>query len=311
MNVLFIAVDDLHDTLGCYGNRAVKTPHIDRLAARGVRFDRAYVQYPVCNPSRSSFLSGLRPDETGVTDNQTRLRDMLSEVVTFPQLLRERGWYAAAVGKIFHLGGGRNESLQQKWMDLPKSWDEAQAFPPTPAGRELIEGRNLTDGTLAWCHWGMAAGTDDDQPDGQNARRGVALMERLGDRPWLIAVGFHKPHDPFIAPRKYFDLYPSGSLTLYRDPPGMTPSPPLAVGFGEFGAAFRRFTDQERLEFLAPTMRASRSWTRKSAACSTPGTGSTSGTARWSSSSATTATISASVSGGTRTRSSSGVAARR
>jgi uncharacterized sulfatase len=248
-NVLFIVADDLRDTLGCYGNAAVKTPNIDRLAARGVRFDRAYVQYPVCNPSRSSFLTGLRPDQTGVTGNLTLLRDKLPDVVTWPQLLRDNGWYAAAYGKVFHLGGGRDAAQQAKWADLPKSWDEARAFQATPAGR-VIEGRNLTGGALAWCEWGMTAGTDDDQPDGQSARTAIALMERLGDKPWLIAVGFHRPHDPFISPQKYFDLYPPASLKLHRDPPDMTPAPPLAVGMGAFGTEFRKFGDPERREFL-------------------------------------------------------------
>ena len=98
-NVLLIAVDDLRDTLGCYGNTMVKTPNIDRFADRGVRFDRAYVQYPVCNASRSSFLTGLRPDQTGVTDNKTLLRDKLPDVMTWPQLLKENGWHTAAYGK--------------------------------------------------------------------------------------------------------------------------------------------------------------------------------------------------------------------
>src|SRR5690606_18408245 len=93
LNVLLIVVDDLRDTLGCYGNPLVKTPNIDRLAARGVRFERAYVQYPVCNPSRSSFLTGLYPDQTGVTDNNTVLRDKRPFVVTWPQLLKEQGWH--------------------------------------------------------------------------------------------------------------------------------------------------------------------------------------------------------------------------
>ncbi len=98
-NVLLIVVDDLRDTLGCYGNTMVKTPNIDRLADRGVRFERAYVQYPVCNASRSSFLTGLRPDQTGVTNNNTILRDRLPDVVTWPQLLKENGWHTAASGK--------------------------------------------------------------------------------------------------------------------------------------------------------------------------------------------------------------------
>ncbi len=248
-NVLLIAVDDLRDTLGCYGNQAVRTPNIDRFAAGGVRFERAYVQYPVCNPSRSSFLTGLRPDQTGITDNNTLLRAKLPDVVTLPQLFRANGYYSAAFGKLFHLGGGRDASARQRWMDLPTSWDEAHAFQTTPAGK-IIAGRNLTGGRLKWCEWGMTAGGDDDQPDGQNAREAIACMERLGNRPWFIGVGFHKPHDPFVAPQKYFDLYPPGSIPLHRDPKDQTAAPPLAVGFGEFGAAFRQFTDAERLEFL-------------------------------------------------------------
>ncbi len=249
-NVLFIAVDDLRDTLGCYGNGVVKTPNIDRLAARGVLFERAFVQYPVCNASRSSFLTGLRPDQTGVTDNGTLLRDKLPEVVTFPQLLKEHGWHSAAFGKIFHLGGGRNAALKAKWMDLPKSWHSAEAFSATETGSRKLAGRNLTDDQLKWCHWGMMDGSDDDQPDGQIAKAVIARIESLGDQPWVIGAGFMKPHDPFVAPQKYFDLYPPESLDLYRDPADQTPAPPLAVGFGGFGAAFRKFSDAERLEFL-------------------------------------------------------------
>ena len=250
LNVLLMVVDDLRDSLGCYGNAAVRSPHIDGLAARGVLFERAYVQYPVCNPSRCSFLTGLRPDQTGVTDNTTLLRDRLPDAVTWPQLLKDNGWHSAAFGKIFHLGGGRDAALRTRFVDLPASWHSAETFAPTDVGRRALEGRNLTGGALSWCHWAMADGDDDDQPDGQNARQAIALMEQLGERPWLISVGFHKPHDPFVAPRKYFDLYPPDSLQLYRDPDGTTPAPPLAVGFGAFGEAFRKFTDQERREFL-------------------------------------------------------------
>ena len=250
LNVLLIAVDDLRDTLGCYGNTAVKTPNIDRLAARAVRFERAYVQYPVCNASRSSFLTGLRPDRTGVTDNRTLLRDRLPDVVTLPQLLKADGRHAAAFGKIFHLGGGSDEALRAKWMDLPRSWHTARSFAATPLGREKLAGRDLSQGKLSWCNWGAMAGADDDQPDGQIARAVSAEIERLGDRPWIIGAGFMKPHDPFVAPAKYFDLYPEDSLMLHGAPSGQTPAPPFAVGFGELGAAFGKFTDRERREFL-------------------------------------------------------------
>jgi uncharacterized sulfatase len=250
LNVLLIAVDDLRDTLGCYGHAAVKTPHVDRLAARAVRFDRAYVQYTVCNPSRSSFLTGLRPDQTGITDNRTPLRDRLPDVVTLPQLLKEDGRHSAAFGKIYHLGGGRDAALRAKWMDLPQSWHTAQTFEATALGRTQVAGRDLTAGKLAWCKWGAMAGGDDDQPDGQIARAVIAQIEALGEQPWVIGAGFMKPHDPFVAPQRYFDLYPEGSLALARTSADQTPAPPLAVGFGELGAAFAKFTDRERHEFL-------------------------------------------------------------
>ncbi len=250
LNVLLIAVDDLRDTLGCYGNTAVQTPNIDRLAARAVRFDRAYVQYPVCNPSRSSFLTGLRPDQTGITDNRTPLRDRLTDVVTLPQLLKQDGRHSAAFGKIYHLGGGRDDALRAKWMDLPKSWHTAQSFEATALGRTQIAGRDLTGGKLNWCKWGAMDGGDDDQPDGQIARAVIAQIEALGDKPWVIGAGFMKPHDPFVAPKRYFDLYPGGSLSLHRAAADQTPAPPLAVGFGELGSAFAKFTDRERQEFL-------------------------------------------------------------
>lgn len=250
MNVLLIAVDDLRITLGCYGNTSVKTPNIDRLASRGVLFERAYVQYPVCNASRSSFLTGLRPDQTHVTNNKTLLRDQLPDVITFPQLLKNHGWYSTAHGKIYHLGGGRDAKLQAKWMDLPKSWHSAKAYRATDIGSRKLAGRNLSKGRLKWCHWGAMDGDDEDQPDGQIASAVIQEMERLGDQPWIIGCGFMKPHDPFVAPKEYFDLYPEGSLELHRDPNNMTPAPPQAVGFGAFGEVFSQFTDTERMEFL-------------------------------------------------------------
>ncbi|MDW8310193.1 MAG: sulfatase, partial [Verrucomicrobiales bacterium] len=250
LNVLLIISDDLRDTVGCYGNAQARTPNLDRLAARGVRFDRAYVQYPVCNPSRVSFFTGLRCEQTGILDNGTLFRDRLPDIVTFPQLLRQNGWHAVAYGKVFHVGEAMGE-VREGWLDLGRSWDEAKLFQPTPEGR-VIEGRNLTGGKLKWCEWGMTAGTDDDQPDGQTARAAIAAIEthtRAG-KPWIVAAGFHRPHDPFLVPKKYFDLYPAGSLKLYHDPPDATPLPPLAIPGGAFRAAFDAFTDTERMEFL-------------------------------------------------------------
>src|SRR5688572_9633646 len=127
LNVLLIISDDLRDTLGCYGNTTVKTPNIDRLAKRGVRFDHAYAQYPVCNPSRVSFLTGMRCEQTGIVDNRTFFRTRLPDVVTMPQLLRQQGWHTASFGKVFHVGEVMGE-IREGWMDVGKSWDEARMF---------------------------------------------------------------------------------------------------------------------------------------------------------------------------------------
>ena len=249
-NVLLIMVDDLRDYGGAFTRDVVKTPNLDRLRARGTTFERAYVQYPVCNPSRSSMLSGLRAEQTGIVGNDKPLRELLPDVMTMPQLFKEAGWQSHAFGKIFHLGGGRNREAKQAWMDAGKSWHTAQAFEATSTGKKMIEGRNVTGGALNWCQWGAADGNDEDQPDGQIAAATVAMIEKLGETPWFIGCGFMKPHDPFIAPKKYFDLYPPDSLKCWRDPAGMTQARKDAVGFGAYGEAFAKFSDDEWRELF-------------------------------------------------------------
>lgn len=248
--VLLIMADDFREFGGAFTRDAVKTPNLDRLRARGTSFDRAYVQYPVCNPSRCSMMTGLRAEQTGITGNDTMLRKKQPDIVTLPQLCKESGWQAHAFGKLFHLGGGRNAELRNQWMDAGRSWHTAQAFEATATGRNLLEGRDVTDGALKWCKWGAADGGDDDQPDGQIAAATVAMIEKLGDQPWFIGCGFMKPHDPFIAPKKYFDLYPPESVRTWTDPADMTPVREEAVGFGEYGRAFSKFTRKEWSELF-------------------------------------------------------------
>jgi len=238
-NVLFIVVDDLNNSLGCYGHSVVKSPNIDKLAARGIRFDRAYCQFTVCNPSRTSFLTGLRPDSTGVFNNATPFRSKLPNAVTLPQLFRKNGYFTARIGKVFH-------SIRN--MDDHKEWNMTSDPKGMPLGKQG-QGRNLTGGRVKWCRWLAADGNDEDQPDGQVAAEAVRLLEQHQYNPFFLAVGFHKPHDPFIAPKRYFDLYPLERLKPPKDPPDRSAELPQAIG-SAWKADFDRFTDQERREFM-------------------------------------------------------------
>lgn len=249
-NVLLIMADDLRDFGGAFTKEVVKTPNLDRLRARGTTFERAYVQYPVCNPSRSSLMTGLRAEQTGITGNDIPLREKMPEVITLPQLCKEAGWQSHAFGKLYHLGGGKDMEARRRWMDEGPSWHTARSFEATKTGRRMLEGRDVTNGALKWCQWGAADGSDDDQPDGQIAAATVAMIEELGDTPWFIGCGFMKPHDPFIAPKQYFDLYPPDSLRPWSDPADMMALPKESVGFGDYGNAFAKFTEQDWRELL-------------------------------------------------------------
>jgi len=234
-----MVVDDLNNSLGCYGHSVVKSPNIDRLAARGIRFDRAYCQFPICNPSRTSFLTGLRPDTTGILNNTTPFRSKLPNAVTLPQLFRKNGYFTARLGKVFH--SARN-------MDDPQAWEVTSDPKGTALGKQG-QGRNLTGGRVKWCRWLAAEGKDDDQPDGQIAAEAIGLLEQHRRGPFFIAVGFHKPHDPFIAPKRYFDLYPLASLKPPKDPPDRSAELGQAIG-GGWKDEFDRFTDRECREFM-------------------------------------------------------------
>lgn len=225
-NVLLILVDDLRPDLGSYGHPLVESPNIDRLAARGVLFERAYSQFPVCNPSRASLLTGLRPTATGVLDNHTHYREQLPEVTTMPELFRNNGYFTASVGKVFHGAGGRRE-----WAD-PEAWDETHF----PRGRRKARGRErkrfgfASGSTIGWV---AAGGSDQDQPDGQTAIETVNVLERAlqSGRPFFLAAGFLRPHAPMIAPSAYFGRYPLDVLAPFLAPEvASAVEPALAVG---------------------------------------------------------------------------------
>jgi iduronate 2-sulfatase len=217
LNVLFIAADDMNNDLGCYGHSLVKSPHIDRLAERGVRFDRAYCQFPLCSPSRTSIMTGRRPDVTQVYDLQKHFRTVLPEVVTLSQLYRNHDYYAARVGKIYHYGNPGQ--IGTDGLDDAASWNERI----NPSGRDkaeehLIINHTPNRGLGSSLSLLKAEGHDEEQTDGIVATEVIQLMETHRHRPFFIAAGFYRPHCPYVAPKKYFDLYPIEKVTVPTGP---------------------------------------------------------------------------------------------
>ena len=203
-NVLFIAVDDLRTSLGCYGDKLVKSPNIDRFAATARRFEHAYTQQAVCGPSRTSLLTGRLPDNTRVWHNRNLFRDTCPDLVTLPQLFKNHGYQALAMGKIF--------SGDERELD-PVSWSEPEIL-KRPGWRNYALREDTGKGKGA--AYEAAEVPDDGYSDGKLATLAVGTLEKLKEKnePFFLAVGFFKPHLPFNAPKKYWDLYDPAVFAL-------------------------------------------------------------------------------------------------
>ena len=244
LNVLFLIADDLRPELGAYGHPFVKTPNIDRLAARGTRFDRAYAQYPLCNPSRTSLLTGRYPTETGVMDNNKYFRAAHPDWVTLPQYFKTHGYSALRTGKIFHGGiddepswseggepvdpaivnRGSNARPAPAAPRRERDPDESEGEPPVRAADEGERRRANSDRIV------VLEGDGESHGDYRTATRAIGYLERYRDKPFFLAVGFVKPHSPPTAPRKLFDLYDPARVRL---PVDFAPRPAPPPGFPE------------------------------------------------------------------------------
>ncbi len=230
LNVLFIAVDDLRTALGCYGDPNAITPNIDRLAARSMLFQRAYCQQAVCNPSRASLMTGLRPDTIKVWDLKshfrqeispeladlpqfttgTHFRDAVPQVITLPQYFKQHGYHTQSVGKIYH---GSPEAQD------PESWSVPETLNVVWKSGDYLLPQNQKHGeSSAWPGPKSAATEAADVPDnaygdGQVADAAIRILDEIKQKPFFLAVGFRKPHLPFSAPQRYWDLYDADSIT--------------------------------------------------------------------------------------------------
>jgi len=224
LNVLFIAVDDLKPLLGCFGREDVRSPHIDRLAARGTVLERTYCQQAVCAPSRASLMSGCRPDTTRVWDLRTPLRRTMPEVLTLPQHFKAHGYTTVSLGKIYH----------HYVKDDPLGWSEK---PWRPSGDWKGRGYLTPEAQVVAARHGKGRGPasecadvpDGAYPDGVLATKAIHTLRRLKDEPFFLAVGFYKPHLPFNAPKTYWDMYPPETIDLADNPFKPTGAPDLAM----------------------------------------------------------------------------------
>jgi len=241
-NVLFFAADDLRMNVGCYGDPVAKTPNLDRLARQGLLFERAYCQQALCNPSRSSLLTGLRPDTLRLWDLTTHFRDTHPDVVTLPQYFKQQGYFTQNVGKIFH-------NWRTTLKGDPVSWSVPSVlhFATHASDVAIIDG-GTPPPNLATVKGAEARDVPDEAYfDGRVATEAVKALRELSRRsePFFLGVGFWKPHAPFNPPKRYWDLYRRADIPPLRHPAPPTGVPRIALHGAVEGLAGRPADAQE------------------------------------------------------------------
>ncbi len=235
-NVLLVMADDLNSDMGAFGHPVVKTPNIDKLASRGVTFSRAYTQYPQCNQSRTSLLTSLYPEQTGVLSLKEHFRDENPNVVSLPQHFRENGYFTARVGKIFHQGVPTE--IGSDGMDDPLAWDHM--VNPRGVDRDVEdqivsivppeEDKRKFGAILSWL---SLAGAEMQHTDEIGANEAIKLLEEnhpdKTGKPFFLALGFYRPHTPFVAPSEFFDIYPLEKIRSPDVPAGDRDNKPVAA----------------------------------------------------------------------------------
>jgi arylsulfatase A-like enzyme len=222
LNVLFLISDDMRPELGCYGSPLVKSPNIDALAAAGVRFDKAYCQFALCNPSRSSMLTGRYPTTTGILDNRAAFRTAHPDFVSLPQHFKANGYASLRTGKIFHGG-----------IDDPLAWTEGGDARPAPAAakagaKAAPKGGAPQTQAERSDRWLVLEGNGERDGDYHVADRAIEFLRKYKDRPFFLGCGFAKPHSPPAAPQRFYDLY---DVTKIQLPPNFAPRPTVPDGF--------------------------------------------------------------------------------
>lgn len=245
-NVLFISVDDMNDWVGCLGHPSIKTPNIDKLAKRGALFSDAHCAAPLCNPSRTALLTGLRPSTSGVYDNEQYWRPVLPDVQTIPMYFRKHGYHVAGAGKVFHHVAGFNppdqwDEFQLQEFDDPwyrrDEWYPWNKKVPAPPGHPFNSLKNF-QGEF---DWGVLSKPEAEYGDQRAVDFGEKFLKRRLDKPFFLAVGLWHPHIPMFAPQNYFDLYKDA-----RIPEAPADDLDDVPAIGKRFAAFRR-SEHERI----------------------------------------------------------------